>query len=320
MNTQADGMVPASSAQGELERAGEQLTKGDILDLAPFKVYVVDLESLETVYTNMGTAQQSALPPGNTRCHQLIYHEDRPCIACKRPQLLDTDGKPNGTVIISERFNEIDDCWYQLREGTLTLRSGRAAMYSIAIDIGETKKIQNDLAEAHAELAFKNQLLERLTVTDPLTGLFNRRKFDEVFSQECERALRTQQPLSLILVDIDHFKSVNDVYGHPMGDRLLVTFADILRQGVRSVDMVARWGGEEFVILCPSTSLASACTVAENIRHMVADHDFVGVGHKTCCLGVADFRPGEAHQAVVQRADEALYRAKNGGRNQVCSG
>lgn len=316
----ADARDPALSAQIDLGPVCEQLTKADILDLAAFKVYVVDLLTLEVIYANTGVGQQFAKSPGSVLCHQLVYREERPCLACKRAQLLDTDGQPNGRIIISERFNEVDDCWYQLREGSFVLSNGRAVMYSIAIDIGDIKKIQNDLAEAHAELAFKNQLLEQLTVTDSLTGLFNRRKFDEVLSQECGRTLRTGQPLSLILVDIDHFKSVNDVHGHQAGDQLLVTFANNLRQSVRTIDTVARWGGEEFMILCPSTNLSSACVVAENVRSIMEHFDFAVVGHKTCCLGVAEFRIDEMPQTTIQRADEALYRAKAGGRNQVCAG
>lgn len=320
MNTRADTPAPAPSGQIDLGPVCEQLTKADILDLAPFKVYVVDLTTLEVIYANTGAGHQFAQSSGSALCHQQIYREERPCLTCKRAQLLDTNGQPNGEIIISERFNEVDDCWYQLREGSFALSNGRAVMYSIAIDIGDTKKIQNDLAEAHAELALKNQLLERLTVTDSLTGLFNRRKFDEVFLQECERTLRTQQPLSLILVDIDHFKSVNDVHGHQVGDLLLVAFANVLRQCVRSIDTVARWGGEEFMVLCPSTKLSGACVVAEKIRSTMERFDFAGVGLKTCCFGVAEFQANETPQTTIQRADEALYRAKASGRNRVCVG
>jgi diguanylate cyclase (GGDEF)-like protein len=156
-------------------------------------------------------------------------------------------------------------------------------------------------------------------VTDTLTGLFNRRKLDEVLSQECERASRTGAPLAVILADIDNFKSVNDLYGHQTGDQLLVAFATLLQQGVRKVDTVARWGGEEFMILCPDTDLAGACTVAESIRSAVARYGFATVGRKTCSFGVSEYRPGDSPQAIIKRADGALYAAKHGGRNQVCA-
>jgi diguanylate cyclase (GGDEF)-like protein len=287
----------------------------DILDLAPFRVYVVDVLSREVVYANNHRQLEDARC--DLKCHQMIYQEDRPCLSCKIPELVDATGRPNGRIVTSERFNEAEDHWYQLQEGTMSLSDGRTAMYSIAIDIGEIKEMQNNLAEAHAELAFKNQQLESLSATDRLTGLFNRRKIDEVLSQECARAQRTQLPLTVIMADIDKFKSVNDTHGHQVGDRLLVEFAEILRRRVRKVDTLGRWGGEEFMILCPDTNLPGACTVAENIRTAIENYDFPVVGRKTSCFGVAEYRPGEAPDAVIKRADDALYRAKNGGRNRV---
>lgn len=295
----------------------DKLAMLDIFELAHFRVYIVDVLSREVVYANHNLQRQEAC--GGIKCYQMIYQEDRPCLSCKITELVDAAGRPNGRIVTSERFNEGEDHWYQLREGTLTLSDGRTAMYSFATDIGEIKEIQNNLAEAHAELAFKNHLLESITVTDTLTGLFNRRKFDEVFSLECERARRTQLPLTVIIADIDKFKSVNDNHGHQTGDQLLVKIAEILQQGVRKVDTVTRWGGEEFMILCPDTNLSGACAVAENIRTAIENFDFPVVGCKTCSFGVAEYRPDEAPEAVIKHADEALYRAKNGGRNQVCT-
>lgn len=293
-------------------------TAQEIFELAQIRVYVVDVSSHEVVYANHNLQMQNAR--NNVKCYQMFYHENSPCLSCKITELLDAAGRPNGRIVTSERFNEGEDRWYHLREGTLTLSDGRTAMYSFATDIGEIKEMQNNLAEAHAELALKNQLLERFSITDVLTGLFNRRKFDEVFSVECERARRTQLPLSVMIADIDKFKSVNDIHGHQVGDQMLVKIAEILQQGVRKVDTVARWGGEEFAILCPATSLNGACAVAENIRAEIENTDFPVVGSKTCCFGVAEYHPDEAPEAVIKHADEALYRAKNGGRNQVCAG
>lgn len=296
------------------------LTMWDILDLAQFTVYVVDVSSHELVYSNHLPESRDAAVAGKLgKCHELIYQQSRPCIDCKMAELLDPAGCANGVRLTYERFNEAADAWFQLQEGTLTLSDGRTVMYSIASDISAVKQMQNNLAEAHAELALKNQQLEDLSVTDRLTGLFNRRKFDEMLACECERAVRTALPLSLMMADIDHFKSVNDTHGHQVGDDLLVAIADLLRQGVRRVDTVARWGGEEFMILCPATHLAAARGVAENIRRNIGATDFAVVGHKTCCFGVAEYRPNEPSEAFVKRADDALYRAKNEGRNQVCS-
>jgi diguanylate cyclase (GGDEF)-like protein len=296
------------------------LSTWDILDLTNFRVYVVDVKSHEIIYANrIIQAQTGYRASTGGKCYQLIYQQDSPCLECRIPELIDAVGQPNGCSLTYERFNEAADAWFQLQAGTLVLSDGRTALYSIASDISAIKEMQNNLSEAHAELALKNQQLENLSVTDRLTGLYNRRKFDEVLVQECERALRTHLPLTLMMADIDHFKSVNDSHGHQVGDDLLVAIAHLLQQGVRKVDTVARWGGEEFMILCPATNLAGARLVAENIRRAIGSTDFPVVGHKACCFGVAEYRPDEAPDALVKRADEALYRAKNEGRNQVCT-
>lgn len=293
----------------------------NILDLAHFRVYVVDVLTHEVIYVNAEVQAQAGCDPdkGN-KCHHLIYQQSSPCLSCKMAELIDAAGQRADCSLTYERFNEAADGWFQLQEGILTLSDGRTAMYSIANDIGAIKEMQNNLAEAHAELAFKNEQLESLSVTDQLTGLFNRRKFDEVLLNECERAKRSDLSLTLIIADIDHFKTVNDRYGHQVGDQVLVAIAQLLQHGVRKVDTVARWGGEEFVILCPATDLARACVVANNIRLAIGHHDFPVVGRKTCCFGVTQYRPGEAPEATVKRADDALYRAKGEGRNQVCAG
>lgn len=310
------GIEELDSGQGKGAR--DALSTWDILDLAPFRVYVIDTLSHEVVYAN--GQRQPDMPRSGLKCHQLIYQEERPCLSCKMPELLDGAGRPNGRIVTSERFNEAEDHWYQLQEGTMALCDGRTAMYSIAIDIGEIKEMQNSLAAAHAELAFKNQQLESLSVTDRLTGLFNRRKLDEVLSRECERAQRTHLPLTVILADIDQFKNVNDGHGHLVGDQLLGDIATILLRSVRKVDTVGRWGGEEFMILCPDTDLPGACALAESIRAVVESNDFPIVGRKTSSFGVAEYQPGEGPEATVKRADIALYRAKATGRNRVVSG
>jgi len=156
----------------------------------------------------------------------------------------------------------------------------------------------------------------KLSVTDRLTGLANRRKLDEVLAYEHERAARTSSPLSLIIADIDRFKQVNDTRGHQEGDRVLIGVANLLQGGVRKIDCVGRWGGEEFMILCPDTSLAGAEELAEKLRQSIANYGF-SVGQVTCSFGAAQYHPGENSERLVKRADEALFCAKEGGRNQV---
>jgi diguanylate cyclase (GGDEF)-like protein len=168
-----------------------------------------------------------------------------------------------------------------------------------------------------SELEEKNQRLEGLASTDLLTGLANRRHFDEVVQAEMHRSSRHGQPLSLMMLDIDHFKRVNDTFGHSIGDRVLQQVADCTRGAVRPYDCLARWGGEEFIILMPNTSLASAAILAERIRESIAAMTTDPVGQVTASLGVAEYLPPSTLGPWLDRADQALYRAKREGRNRV---
>lgn len=165
--------------------------------------------------------------------------------------------------------------------------------------------------------------LEQLARTDGLTGLLNRRSFDEALVREWRRAVRYRQPLALIILDVDHFKHYNDQNGHPAGDELLQSVAQLISRRVRAIDVVARYGGEEFALLLPETSGAAALHLAERIRQDVARQDFPGgprqpSGRVTISLGVAAY-PDSASTAeeLLHEADQALYRAKAGGRNRV---
>jgi diguanylate cyclase (GGDEF)-like protein len=119
------------------------------------------------------------------------------------------------------------------------------------------------------------------------------------------------------LLDIDHFKKVNDSFGHPVGDQVLVHVASVLSECVRATDTVGRWGGEEFLIICPETDALGAAALAENLRHHIAGHPFPTAGNQSASFGVAEHRSGESMEATISRADTALYRAKNEGRNRV---
>ena len=159
--------------------------------------------------------------------------------------------------------------------------------------------------------------VEKLSITDSLTGLDNRLRLDDVLSDEFSRMTRYALNLSLILCDIDFFKMVNDNYGHLVGDQVLISIAKILRLYCRDVDVIGRWGGEEFLIICRETDIDGAMVVAEKLRSLIADHLFPQVGHKTASFGVTLVMPKESVEDALQRADQALYRAKEAGRNRV---
>ena len=167
------------------------------------------------------------------------------------------------------------------------------------------------------ELEEKNRLLEELVIRDNLTKLYNRNKLDEVLICESNRTNRYNSTFGIIILDIDHFKDVNDTYGHLMGDKILKEFASILESNSRKTDTIGRWGGEEFMIICPETDINEAIKVAENLRLKIENHKFPIINSKTSSFGVTVYMKGDDHKSIVARADEALYCAKTNGRNRV---
>nr|WP_315231569.1 diguanylate cyclase [uncultured Albidiferax sp.] len=188
----------------------------------------------------------------------------------------------------------------------------------------EINQINRQLAEQNALLQSLNSALELLAANDSLTGLANRRTLMDLGAKECKRAERFQHPLSVLMVDIDSFKSVNDNWGHLVGDRVICAVADICRLRTRGgVDTVARLGGEEFVVLLPETTVAHAQLLAEALRDAVAQQELVvnDDGERvafTVSIGVAPLgADGQSFEQLLNNADKALYKAKQTGRNNV---
>jgi diguanylate cyclase (GGDEF)-like protein len=205
----------------------------------------------------------------------------------------------NGTFVNDQRIERAE-----LRDGDL-LRTGKTVL----------KYLENNL-----ELEYMQHILNLATV-DSLTGLYNKRHFDEVFGKEVARADHGLHPLSLVVLDIDHFKNINDGFGHPAGDAVLKHVASVVKSQVRASDTLCRVGGEEFALVLPQTPRLLAIPAAELIRAAVENTvcDFAGTPiPATLSLGVAELAPGEVPDALYQRADERLYEAKHGGRNRVC--
>jgi diguanylate cyclase (GGDEF)-like protein len=174
------------------------------------------------------------------------------------------------------------------------------------------KKLQDQLEQRNADL-------DRISRTDELTGLFNRRHLDEELTRRNTVSLRHHEPICVLLLDLDHFKHINDTYGHPAGDLVLQAFADRIRLGLRAGDIAGRWGGEEFLVILPRTDLSGALDVAERIRAgtaaslvTVSGQDISVRVSGGCALG-----PAESVQALVHHADQCLYQAKGAGRNRI---
>ena len=184
-------------------------------------------------------------------------------------------------------------------------------------------RIHTKLKLLQDEMLVKNAQLEALSVTDSLTGLSNRRRLMARLDEEVYRSRRQKSPLSVVMIDIDHFKHVNDQHGHAMGDQVLRNIGEMLLGNVRATDLAARYGGEELTVVLPHTDAAGAFQFAEALRQRFADLDHVLDGvtlKRTASLGVAS-RDGQEElpnaEGLLKLADEALYRAKQGGRNRV---
>lgn len=162
-----------------------------------------------------------------------------------------------------------------------------------------------------------NLKLEYIAQHDQLTGIYNRKRLDEALSQEIERFFRYGHSFSVIMIDIDHFKNVNDSYGHQVGDHVIMQIATVLNKQIRTTDTLGRWGGEEFMLICPEIRTGDTMQLAEKLRRAVEEKVFATVGHQTASFGFATYRKEDKANDIVKRADDALYNAKERGRNQV---
>jgi diguanylate cyclase len=190
------------------------------------------------------------------------------------------------------------------------------------------RALEERLTQSKSEISGLQHSLEAIraeSLTDPLTGLGNRKYFDRMIDMTVQTALANRQPLSLLMFDIDHFKSFNDSYGHLTGDQVLRLVAMSLKHIVRAHDITARFGGEEFAVVLPTTTLRQALTIADQIRRAVMAKELKKkstgkiLGRVTISVGVSMLRPGDDTDALIERADACLYAAKRNGRNRVIS-
>jgi two-component system, cell cycle response regulator len=184
------------------------------------------------------------------------------------------------------------------------------------------KRLQDELDEKARELELANQRLRKLSITDGLTELFNHRHVHELLQEEFDRSRRTHEPVAVVMMDLDHFKNVNDTHGHPTGDLILYETAQILRETAREIDMPGRYGGEEFIVILPNTQEPAAARFAERVRGGIKEHVFRDGSKEvrmTVSCGAASFpAPGiDSPEALLKAADQALYEAKRTGRDRV---
>ena len=200
--------------------------------------------------------------------------------------------------------------------GQITQDELLARIYSRWADI--VRNSQNKLEEVNKALNEKAMQYEMMSVTDRLTGIYNRGKFELELSNEIQRVNRyDSESFSLIFFDIDNFKKINDTYGHSIGDMVLIKIVSLLHDALRTTDVFARWGGEEFVIIMPHTALSNAVEAAEKLRQIIEKENIKEVGQVTCSFGVTEFLKDDDIQSLIIRADNAMYKAKKEGKNRV---
>jgi two-component system cell cycle response regulator len=230
-----------------------------------------------------------------SRRHARVEHRDG--------QIFLTDLDSTNGTYVNDDSEPLTD--YQLRRGD-------------QVKIGDT--IFKYLSGSDVEAQY-HETIFNMTITDGLTDVGNKKRLDQLIQKEIPRAVRHNRELSLLMVDIDHFKEVNDTYGHLAGDSVLRDLAGILQKRLRPDDELGRYGGEEFAAMLPETSLAGAVKIAEDLRNLVEEHRFLVEGEQikvTVSIGAAALKPAMDSKAFFRAADEMLYKAKNSGRNRVC--
>lgn len=307
---------------------------------SPDTMFVVEYRSGRYYAVHYNPAQKEAFPPGVDLTRPLdellpkelyidIDARYQQCIKTRQPLRYEEPGlgddfwstllvplvEDNGPVTfiagVSRNLNDLKRAEDRMRE-----------------EIQRAEKLNNQYEALNArlellveertkELALKNEELERLYITDPLTGLFNRYKLDNVLAEEVKRTERYEHPFGIIMLDIDDFKLINDLHGHLVGDTTLVSIANVLKANTRVTDVVGRWGGEEFLILCAETGIEGLLELANKLRKAIEEFEFPVLQKQTASFGVASHEIGDSVDLLIQKADRALYRAKHNGRNRV---
>jgi len=284
-----------------------------ILDSLDALVYVSDMQTYELLFTNEYGRSIWGDIQGKTCWKVLQKDQDGPCSFCTNDRLLDESGQPAG-VYVWEFRNTVNGHWYQCRDLAIRWTDGRLVRLEIATDITDRKRVEEELRAA-------KQYAEELSQKDELTGLKNRRAFFEQGRYLFEQSRRFNHPVSVIMMDLDHFKLVNDNYGHSAGDKVLRALAEPLKALVREIDVVSRIGGEEFAFALPETGLENAVNLAERLRTEIENIVVENDGDKikiTASFGVATSGSGDENiDTLLIKADDALYVAKKKGRNQV---
>jgi len=276
-------------------------------------LWVMDLATLRFMYVSpavtriygftveeiLGQGLSNVLPPESLAMVRKILEEELALDAAGK-----ADPKRMRTIEVEEYRKDRSRVWIENVLSFLRDENQQpVAIVGVSRDVTNRKSMEKELRS--------------LAITDPLTGAYNRRHFQDEMQREISRSERYAHPFSLIMFDIDHFKVVNDRFGHEVGDRVLKELTAMIRGRIRTADLLARWGGEEFMILLANTKLRSAVRLAEDLLKQMQAGTFSGVGRVTASFGVAAYRKGEGIDDILTRVDNLMYKAKRGGRSRL---
>lgn len=254
------------------------------------------ITSISTAYCNITGYQKNELIG---KKHSILKHPDTPRTLYRDMWKTVTSGKRWDGEIKNLR-KDGSEFWIKLLISPTFDELGNVKCYTT---------INQDITD--------KKIIENLSIKDTLTNVFNRRQLDNLLEKELSYAQRYNIEFSLIILDVDYFKNINDQFGHLTGDKILIEISKILKQQTRKVDYVGRWGGEEFLIICPNSNLTIGESVALKLKSHIEKHDFKIFQNITASFGVSQYKKGDNVDDILNRADNALYKSKNNGRNQV---
>lgn len=284
-----------------------------ILDSLDALVYVADMQTYELIFINKYGRNQWGEAAGR-KCWQVLQvGQQGPCKFCSNPLLLDEQGEFTGVQVV-ELQNTANQQWYQCRDQAVRWVDGRMVRIEVATNITDRKLLEQELRDARLQA-------ELLADTDVLTGLNNRRAFFNLGKQLLYQAERNATPVAVVMFDLDFFKQINDEHGHAAGDETLIAIARIAEQQIRSSDVLARIGGEEFAVFMPQATLEQALTLAHRLKKAIAASQVAinkTVISCTASFGVSALNNGtKTLDILIAEADQALYVSKNEGRNLI---
>jgi diguanylate cyclase (GGDEF)-like protein len=233
-----------------------------------------------------------------------------------------TEGKHHFRVhrieLVGQRLDTL--VWYQILFGgwiAAAVIVFVSRLLQLKTEVHQRRRREKELLELNKLLNDRGEALEEKSKTDSLTGAFNREGIKDALKAGLAARRQTQSPMSLLIIDIDHFKSINDTHGHLAGDKILAQLSALVKANVRTGDSFARWGGEEFIVACSATSEAEGAALANKLRRLIERYDFENAIPVTVSIGVSALKPKDSLEELFARADRALYSAKNRGRNRV---